>query len=156
MSSFLRDNAIVALTNELVADLQFARSEAIKRNQPVSVCRANASFNGCGADANWENGWIVFEETAGNANGAVDAGEDIIRRHNGTSVGGATIRVVDAANLDTELVFQSDGVPVSETGQSLRGTFRICDNGDTDSARGVIIARSGNVRAQRGGFASCS
>lgn len=155
LSNFLRDNAIVAITNELIADLQFARSEAIKRNQPVSVCRANTAGNACGTNAEWENGWLVFVETAGAANGAINAGEPIIRRHSGVSTGNATIRVAGATNLSTSLTFQSDGVPQNASGQSVRGTFRICDSGDTASARGVVLARSGNVRAKRGGVEAC-
>jgi len=156
LTGMLRDNAIVAITNELVADLQFARSEAIKRNQPVTICRANAALDGCVADANWESGWIVFPEAAGAANGALDAGETVIRTHNGVTAGDATIRVPgDALNLAGAVVFQSDGVPANATGQSLRGSLRICDGGHLDSAREVAISRSGNVRAQRGTVTAC-
>jgi len=121
LTSMLRDNAIVAITNELVADLQFARSEAIKRNQPVAICRANAALDGCVADASWENGWIVFPESAGAANGTLDAGETVIRTHNGVTAGDATIRVPgNATNLAGVVIFQSDGVPMNAVGQSLR------------------------------------
>ncbi|MFD2425650.1 GspH/FimT family pseudopilin [Ralstonia solanacearum] len=54
--------------NSLVNDLQFARSEAIKRGQPVSICvssdgatcLANSSSNN-----KWQVGWIVFNDVNG-------------------------------------------------------------------------------------------
>lgn len=155
LTGMLRDNAIVAITNELVADLQFARSEAIKRNQPVSICRANTAQTACVADALWENGWLVFPESV-TVNGQLDAGETIIRTHNGVTEGGATIRVPSTAvNLAGAVVFQTDGVPMNGAGASLRGNLRICDGGDLGSARAVAISRSGNVRAQRGAVTAC-
>lgn len=52
---------LTAYANDLVASAQLARSEAIKRNAPVTLC---ASKNGiaCGIDAGsgWEAGWIVL------------------------------------------------------------------------------------------------
>ena len=70
-------NRIAAEINGLLGDLQFARSEAIKEGQPVSVC-VSASGTGCAANTNtWQSGWIVFSDL--NANGAVDAGDVILR-----------------------------------------------------------------------------
>lgn len=47
--------------NGLLGDVQYARAEAIKEGQPVSVC---VSSNGttCSGVANWQNGWIVFPD----------------------------------------------------------------------------------------------
>jgi type IV fimbrial biogenesis protein FimT len=53
-------NRISAEINGLLGDLQFARSEAIKEGQTVSIC---VSTNGatCAAGNNvWNNGWIVL------------------------------------------------------------------------------------------------
>lgn len=43
--------------NDLVAGAVLARSEAIKRNQPVSLC---ASSNGTSCTGTWSQGWIVI------------------------------------------------------------------------------------------------
>lgn len=43
--------------NNFVASAQLARSEAIKRNAPVTLC---ASSNGSTCAGNWENGWVVL------------------------------------------------------------------------------------------------
>ena len=53
---------LTAFANDLVASAQIARSEAIKRNAPVTLCR---STNGttCAGSGGWEDGWIVLSGT---------------------------------------------------------------------------------------------
>src|SRR5512139_2321047 len=45
------------LANNFVASAQLARSEAIKRNSPVTLC---ASANGTSCGGNWRDGWVVL------------------------------------------------------------------------------------------------
>jgi type IV fimbrial biogenesis protein FimT len=47
--------------NGLLGDLQFARGEAIKEGQTVTIC---ASTNGtsCSGSTSWNTGWIVFSD----------------------------------------------------------------------------------------------
>ena len=53
--------------NGLLGDLQFARSEAQKQGQYVSVCPANTAGTGCIAATNdWSAGWIVFVDLSNN------------------------------------------------------------------------------------------
>jgi type IV fimbrial biogenesis protein FimT len=47
--------------NDLVASAHFARSEAIKRNAPVTMCVSPDGEN-CAASGGWERGWIVRTE----------------------------------------------------------------------------------------------
>jgi type IV fimbrial biogenesis protein FimT len=52
--------------NALLSDMQFARSEAVKEGQMVTVC---PSTNQTQCDANsttWQTGWIVFSDINGN------------------------------------------------------------------------------------------
>lgn len=77
--SFTQTNRVAAEVNSLAGDLQFARAEAIKEGQPVSLCAANAAGTACAATAGaWQGGWIVFSDP--NQNQTVDAGEPILRR----------------------------------------------------------------------------
>ncbi len=46
----------------LVAGGQLARSEAIKRNAPVTLC-VSADGASCGTSGQWETGWIVVSGT---------------------------------------------------------------------------------------------
>lgn len=71
-------NRIAAEVNGLLGDLQFARAEAIKEGQTVTVCVSTngATCSGAGV-ATWNSGWIVFSDT--NNNQVVDAGEPVLR-----------------------------------------------------------------------------
>lgn len=49
--------------NSLLGDLQWARSEAIRQGQTVTVCPANTAQNDCVVNSNtWQNGWIIFND----------------------------------------------------------------------------------------------
>jgi type IV fimbrial biogenesis protein FimT len=61
-NSLIQRNTSTALGEEFVTALNFARSEAIKRRAPVSICASNDAGTSCGDD--WSNGWIVFIDEA--------------------------------------------------------------------------------------------
>lgn len=59
-----------SLANNFVVSAQLARSEAIKRNAPVTFCASSNSSTCTGA---WNDGWLVFHDA--NNNASVDANE---------------------------------------------------------------------------------
>jgi type IV fimbrial biogenesis protein FimT len=59
-------NRIAAEINGLLGDLQFARAEAIKEGQFVTVC-VSTSGTGCTGGPAWEGGWIVFSDPTNTA-----------------------------------------------------------------------------------------
>ncbi len=60
LSGFLKNIKLNAINGALVASLQQARGEAIKRNQGILVCPSNTSANDCAASTDWgANGWLV-------------------------------------------------------------------------------------------------
>lgn len=72
-------NRATTEVNALLGDMQYARSEAIKEGQPVTVCplTGTAPNYNCAANTNtWQGGWIVFSDVNGNAN--VDTATDVI------------------------------------------------------------------------------
>jgi len=62
----IQNNRLTAQANDFVVAFQLARSEAIKRGQPVSVCATDANDGGdepvCGDD--WSLGWMVIVDGA--------------------------------------------------------------------------------------------
>jgi len=70
---FSRNNSLTAIQNDLVTSFNLARSEALRRNRPVSVC-ASADGTTCGEDTDWNQGWIAFVDrgAAGEINDDVD------------------------------------------------------------------------------------
>jgi type IV fimbrial biogenesis protein FimT len=74
-SAFL-SNRLAAYANSFVASAQLARSEAIKRNRPVHVCRSTDGAT-CAGSGTWQQGWIVWSDD--NSNGTLDAGEAVVQ-----------------------------------------------------------------------------
>lgn len=72
-------NRIASEINALVGDLQFARSEAIKQGQNVTVCISSGgtACTGNASNTAWNTGWIVFADVNGSA--SVDAGDTVLR-----------------------------------------------------------------------------
>lgn len=87
---FLRNSRLTTAANELLADAHLARSEAIKRRAPVSICATadpHAAAPDCRAPAATNfSGWLVFvDDTDGD--GRWDAGEEILRRRDPAPAG---------------------------------------------------------------------
>ena len=129
----------------MLTTLNLARSEAIKRRQDVSIC---ASSTGADCDAgNWTEGWMVFVDNNGDANGAagsVDAGDVIIRVFD-------TLGAGSVATFTTNL-FSYNSLGFSATGGVQ--TFQICPaTNNAANARSIEIGPSGRGRRIEEGLA---
>ena len=69
-------NKLTSFANNFIASAQLARSEAIKRNAVVRVCRSGDGAS-CATAGTWQQGWIVFHDADNDS--TVDAGETVIR-----------------------------------------------------------------------------
>jgi len=163
MNVFFDSNRMISNSNDLVAGLNIARSEAIKQQIRVTLCQS-ANTASCTGSGQWEDGWIVFQDPNGNA--TVDGGERILRLNAGADGADVTIRSNDVGNqIANSVSFTSRGLPKALNGGSQSGTFRICDkralkvnaDGTTTVARGVNLSPSGKVRStnQLAQIASC-
>jgi type IV fimbrial biogenesis protein FimT len=76
----IRNNRLIAETNEVVGGVNYARSEALKRASTVSIC-ARSTDTACGASAttDWSLGWLIFVDV--NSNGVRNTGDTIIQSH---------------------------------------------------------------------------
>lgn len=70
-SRFVAQNKVQSFAYALAADLNNARSEAIRRGFDISVCAASSSTaTACGAAADWNKNWITIVQ-GGGASGTV-------------------------------------------------------------------------------------
>ncbi len=98
----IRAQRVSGEANNLLHDLQFARSEALKEGQMVGLC---ASSNGTTCNGpNWESGWIVY--SAGATAGFVAGTSVILRRQ--TSLTSGDLITTTPANVVT-VTFDDDG-----------------------------------------------
>jgi len=134
--------------NGWVADAQYARAEAIKRGQTVTIClSADGATCATGSTA-WQSGWIVFADANGSA--AVDAGETILRIQtpllNNTFV---------ADNNVAAITFNRDGFAVGLPAADVTLTLHDSSN-DPGLTRCVAVSTVGRTAVQRVGTENCT
>ncbi len=65
--------------NNLLNDMQYARSEAIKQGQLVTLC-ASSNGTSCSAATTWQAGWIIFSNISNLSPAAFTNGTDVLLR----------------------------------------------------------------------------
>jgi type IV fimbrial biogenesis protein FimT len=143
-TQMIRNNRVVANTNELVVALSAARSEAVKRGLPTSVCaRSAATSDVCrtGTANNWSSGWLVFVDAAGTA-GVVDAGDEILQRFDAAPAG-----VTVLSNDRPSVRFAGSGLPSSavDTAFTIKHVECVGNN-----QRTVKISGTGRLHTNKG------
>lgn len=73
--SSMRSNLVATTSNELIAAMNLARSEAIRNARGGGICPSESGTDCDGTD--WADGWIVWADT--NADGALDDDDEVIR-----------------------------------------------------------------------------
>lgn len=135
MTSFLRTNRLAALTNEFIADLQLARSEAIKRSVSVVVCKSNDG-NTCTAGGTWTNGWVVFADTDSSGTWTQTAGQEDVRLKIHEALSGDDTVSASAANT---MIFTRAGIVGAGN-----GSYTICDS-KLHKARTLDLSATGRI-----------
>ncbi|MCH7510210.1 MAG: GspH/FimT family pseudopilin [Proteobacteria bacterium] len=127
----IMDSRRTAAINELVGTIQFARSEAAKRNREVVLCPSGGGRQ-CTKDP-WNLGWLVFANLDQDSPARLDAGEPLLY------VKSAREGLKITAN---RRVFRFRPLGV----RSVNGTVTFCDSRGAQSARAVIISYTGRPR----------
>lgn len=135
LGSFIQENRITAMSNQLVAHLQYARHEAVFRRTDVAACPGDPDI-GCAGHNRWDQGWIVFVDD--NRSGQPEHGDDIIR------VVARDERMLMHSAGRTRVRFQPHG---GAYGTNL--TIRVCDETRRATPRAVIVSNPGRVRVER-------
>lgn len=133
----------------LMASLFLARTEAVKRNRRITLCKS-ADGATCTTAGDWSQGWVVFvDETPF---GARDPAEEVVRIQQGLG-DDFTLRNSNAGNW---YAYRPDGSALS-SGGLVTGTFRICPGSDSaELAYRVITNITGRPRVAKGiGSLSC-
>jgi len=142
-TSFIKNGRVTTHTNNLVTDINYARSEAVTRGETVIVCRsdnAGSSTPECGGTANnWTTGWLIF--VSGDSNDVYDAANDTLLRASTRIQGSVTIRSNDVSG--SHLTYKSDGATDMSGGTA---AFAICDERGTGFGNKLQISPTGRPR----------
>lgn len=142
--TLMQNQRLGTQANEFIADLNFAKSEAVKRVAVAGVCVSTDGATCTGG--NWEAGRIIFADV--NNDGTWDAGDLVLRVRDGLA-GNNTLRP-NAAN---------DAVLFSPRGTLTAGgavTFALCDDRGENYGKAIAINAAGQARVDTAPPTSCN
>jgi type IV fimbrial biogenesis protein FimT len=148
--AFVINSRLTAQANDFLTTINFTRSEAIKRNTRVTMCK---SSNGTSClvnpatdlTASWQTGWIVFVD--GNTAGSIDATDTILKVHNALD-GGSTL--VGNADVTNYVSYMSNGQTQLANGGMQGGKLFLCGPIATLDGRHIVINQwNGTARVNR-------
>jgi len=116
MAGYSDNNKLVTQVNNLSANFQYARSEAIRRVRNVTVQTLDST-------ANWQSGWRVFVDS--NNNGIADPTE-LLRV---VASLGTTTTFVGSGVIPSQVVFSPNGR--SDVTVNAGETFKLCQTNRT-------------------------
>jgi len=138
MGSLLDANRVAGQVNALRGALALTRSEAIRRNQQVVLCKS-ADGEHCGKRQAWSRGWMVYVDR--NENHAREAQEPVVLAHGAVSEG----HTVDYHGFGSH-----NYISYRPTGfTQMNGTFEICAAHAPDFSKALILMKTGRVRLSK-------
>jgi type IV fimbrial biogenesis protein FimT len=133
-SGLMMSNRLTTQANDLVGAINFARSEAIKRNRTLSLCRASSkSASSCVTSAgDWEH-WLILTN-----------GGDVVRRGRVETSGGS-IEVTSTLTNDLA-TFGSDGLVRTGTAVVSNHEIVVCSSrGGDNNARRIVMGAGSRI-----------
>jgi type IV fimbrial biogenesis protein FimT len=128
----------------LVDDLRYARTQALARAQPVSLClSSNASV--CGSSSEGSSGWLVFVDP--DADRQLGQGESVLRRHEA----GSQRLLIRSNHARPVLTYQSTGLA-----RAAAQTLTLGVSAQGGARRLICISLQGRPALQAQEVVSCS
>lgn len=154
-TSYVRNGSRDNTVTNLYSNINYARSEALKLNTDVILCRtgnAATSTPTCGGSAqNWTTGWLVYADMDGSQ--TFNTGDKLLKVGEPIKNG---IQVKTNSNADADIVYGSDGSLSSPA----NAVFAICDNRDgtynKDYGRQITISAMGRPEITSTKNSSCA
>lgn len=152
-TTLVQNNRATAQANDLISFLQLARSEALKTNQPMSICPANVTAETLTCANNWSEGWMVYRD--GQAAGSDSSSVDEVIRASRPPLGGLSLawnggeqflRYLPDGRIDPVSMPDSQGN--GGTPPALRFILETAGCRG-DNARRIVIERTGRLSTRR-------
>jgi type IV fimbrial biogenesis protein FimT len=146
----IRSAQLTSASNRLLFNLYLARSEAIKRNARVVLCKSGDGQS-CAAAGGWEQGLVIFEDA--NNNAMLDPGEPLLHREAPFQ----DLRMAGNTPLRDYVSYGPMGQTRLQSGALQAGAITICrrsDGPDID-ARQLVVNAAGRPRVERTVVSAC-
>jgi type IV fimbrial biogenesis protein FimT len=156
VSTTIKDNRLATGVNAVITDIHFARSEAVKRDVRVILCRSenpNATTPSCneGSPAyTWTGGYLIFADDGNATNSVYDAGSDILLRRGQPAPSGVRMRT--NAPWNKYLEFNPNG-SLHESGVAI---MSICDDRWEDEGRQIVVSLNGIPKMYSDNISDCT
>lgn len=141
MSSLINNSRAATATNDFIAHLNFARSEAIKRGTEVTLCKTadpSAASPVCSTTASWHTGWLIFVDgnTLGTLDGTGATADKLLRIRQATA---SNINISGTTSFANSITYRPNG-RLKDTD---KGTLTITVSG---LERQLFLSNAGRVR----------
>lgn len=147
MQNFIQVSQVRTAANELAMALATARSEAVKRGNPVTVCKSadvTLAQPLCASSTTvpWRQGWIIFVDH--DQDGVIDTAGSLpdVRLRVGTAEGRLTVAA--DTNFSRYVSYLPTGVSIGNGGLP-GGAFHMCLNG---VGRAITVNTSGRTQVR--------
>lgn len=138
IAGIISTNRVSGQVNALRGALMLTRSEAIRRNQHVVLCKS-ADGNHCTRHGQWTQGWIVYVDQ--NHNRQRDTQESLMLVHD---------RLVNGHQLTYRGFGSRHYIVYRPTGfTQMNGTFTLCAPNAPGRSRALILMKTGRVRLSK-------
>jgi len=141
MTAFNQNDRLTTNINQLIGNLAYARSEAVKSSQQVSLCVSNDAAT-CTGGTSWEDGWIVYIDADGNGSFAEDTATNEVILRAVQALGGS--QTLTPTTFTNQVTYDYRGFATST------GSFQLCDSRSGDFGKTVRISNTGRVRLEDG------
>jgi type IV fimbrial biogenesis protein FimT len=150
MSSVMDSVKLTSMSNTFLSALYLARSEAIKRNGRVVLCKSVSGVS-CNPDGGWEQGWIVFRDA--NNNAILDSEEEVIRRESGWAT---DVSLIGNSPVAKYISYTPVGTTKLSSGAFQAGTITVCRKSSPSvEARQIIVSSTGRARIEKTTVSGC-
>ncbi|WP_024327736.1 Tfp pilus assembly protein FimT/FimU [Thioalkalivibrio sp. AKL19] len=136
----LERQRVIGATNSLLNAMHLARSEAIKRNERVTLCPSSDGET-CREDGDWADGWIWFADR-GNTGDRADG--DPLIGHAAPNL--ANVQVSGNSPVRDYVSYVPRGTTQRTSGALQMGSFTVC--GRAEEGRRVIVSSIGRPRSE--------
>ena len=152
-SELIKSNRVSSNANELLAALQFARSEAVTRKAAVALCTSNTGMDSnnptCVDTVHWSDGWLIFLDTNNNGfrDTASGTSETLLRAREALT--GNDLTAIGETAIAHTIRFFSDGTA------SAGGTINLCDDRGAPKSKSVTVERYTGRTFSESGTGTC-
>ena len=133
-------NTIAARVNDLVGDLNYARSQAVTRGRSVHLCKSDDQETCASSASDWSQGWIVYVSDLDSESDPEPTPDNLLRVHRMSSY---TVQIDSkGSRFAQEVWFDANGFATGHNGTL------VIKNTSGSRETHIVVSNSGRIRAE--------